>query len=249
MFTQNTSLFKNHNLLIFLVFISLVTPLNCLAAISEVNLQEHKAKFRANHKSGLVAKLFTKDEMTHTELIISPALRRTQIAKINSNVETELTKLKELYGDGTEEYEDAAFEGKLDLVSSPEWDYQSNLTKVLILKNPSSFFSSGKKLKPVKYGLANSDDQVVCEPENAGSYELSDEDIEYLAQVYDIEVDKKNRHAYVAYYQALCMIDENISKRLIAFDEGINRLITILKYNRDAYNAVLRNDYQWLDKN
>jgi len=203
---------------VVLALLFLTISINFIRA-DAIDIQPYQAFFQANHKSSFLSKLFSKKK-THSELIITQKLRKSLINEINSEIESEKDKLKEIYGDGTEEYEDAVYDDKYDLVTSPEWDHTTNFVKVIIFKTPSSFFSSAKDLAPIKYGLADANDKIVCEAENSGIYELSDEDTKYLKRVYGVDVDDKNRQAFISYYQPTCMIEEAIKKRLIAFQDG-----------------------------
>ena len=235
--------------LILLVFLSFFAVPNVSAEISEADRKAHQVFFKPNQKQGFFSKLFFGKKKTFSEFMISTALRKESLNKINSAIKAELEELKEIYGDGTEEYEDAVFYDKYDLAISPDWDYQTNLTKVIIFKSPASLFDPVKNLRVVKYGLADSEDKIVCEADNAGLYYLSDEDLDYLARVYGVEVDKKNRDVLLAYYQPVCLMNQGIRKRLIAFEDiDEERSVTVLKYDHEAHNALLRRDYEWFDK-
>lgn len=236
---------KQRLLLLSALILSLNSYPDCSASI--VDISPYQSFFEAKHDKSFLSKLFM-NKRTHSELIITQKLRKTLIDEINSEIETEIEALKEKYGDGTEEFEDAVYDEKYDSVISPDWDHPTNYVKVIIFKTPSSYFSSGKDLKPIKYGLADSDDKLICEAENAGTYEFNDEDLKYLKRVYGIKVDKKNRNAFISYYQPLCLIEEAAKKRLIAFEDKGETKVTVLKYNRDFYNSLIRKDYKWVDE-
>jgi hypothetical protein len=179
----------------------------------------HFAFFKANHKSNFLSKLFSSpNKTTHAELMITPSYRKS---------------LLDRYPD----------------IEVPEWDNPSILTKIIIFKTPSSgFMDSAKTLRPIRFGLANREDQVIISAENEGLYELTDCDVEYIENVYGIKVDNKNRHSLIAFYQPTDLIREDLAKRLIAFENTDNHKVdvSVLKYNRDYYNALIRADYKWV---
>jgi hypothetical protein len=178
----------------------------------------HIAYFKANHQGNFLNKLFNSEKKTsHAELMITPSYRKNQLDKSPG-------------------------------LEVPEWDKPSVLTKIIILKTPChGFMDSAKNLRPIRFGLANSQDQLIINSENEGLYELTNEDVKYLETVYGVVADKENRHSLIAFYQPLDLINNDLSKRLIAFENTKNFKVsvTILKYSRDFYNSLIRSDYKW----
>jgi hypothetical protein len=178
----------------------------------------HIAFFKADHKSNFFSKLFNSPlKTTHAELMITPSYRKDLLDKTPD-------------------------------IEVPEWDQPSVLTRIIIFKTPSyGFMDSAKNLRPIRFGLANSQDQLIINSENEGLYELTDDDVKYLEAVYGVVVDKKNRHSLIAFYQPVDLMNEDLSKRLIAFEDTKNNkvAVTILKYNRDFYSSLIRTDYKW----
>lgn len=234
------SIMRNKVILLTILILSSFTQ----AFADEVN--PYLTFFKAKHDQSFFSKLFSKKN-THSELIITQRIRKTHVEEFNSKIEEEEDRLEELYKNDPEKYEDIILGEKYELLEVPEWDYKTNYVKVIIFKKPSSIFSSAKDLEPIKYGLADADDKIICQAENAGTYEFSEEDIEYLKRAYEVQVDKNNRHAFISYYQPFCLIDEKTKKRLIAFKDKDKTEVTVLKFNRDFYNTLIRKDYNWID--
>lgn len=174
--------------------------------------------FKADYQQGFFEKLFSGKKRTHSELIITPKIR-----------------------------ENALLDDEDDFYP-PDWDYETPLTKIIIFKKKSGLFSKAKNIKPVKYGLANEDDLVVCEAENTGLYTFTDEDLDYLNEIYGVKVDPKNKEALISYYQPICLFNEKIKKRLIAFDNAGEIKVAAFKYDRDFYHYWIRKDYNWINE-
>lgn len=206
----------NKKINFFLLVLILTITINNKAFAEERD--PHFAFFKAKHRSNFLSKIFSSsNKTTHAELMITPSYRKSLLDK-NPDIE------------------------------APEWDKPSLLTKIIIFKTPrSGFMDSAKNLRPIRFGLANSEDQVIVNAENEGLYILTDYDVKYLEEVYGITVDDKNRHSLIAFYQPTDLIREDLTKRLIAFENTSSHDVdvSVLKYNRDYYNALIRKDYKW----